>query len=163
MLQVTLYKNKRLRLYKTKSKVTHRILYIYIYIWRCAHTHTHTHTHTYTHTHMPHIIQHTSHTHTHTQNHAHNVTPRWLVKTQKLLLLKWLVCLSCLMLMWGGGEVRLFFFHYKIYTCDLILLPFSSTVSLSVHVFSCDCNWYWCLFCFCCPIQHTMFRGSVWL
>ena len=44
-----------------------------------------------------------------------------------------------------------------------ILLLFSSTVSLSAHVFSCDWNWYWCLFCFCCHIQRTMFGGSVWL
>ena len=49
------------------------------------------------------------------------------------------------------------------YTCDFIFLPFSFTVSLSVHVFSCDCNWYWCLYCFCCNIQHTIFGGSVWL
>ena len=24
-------------------------------------------------------------------------------------------------------------------------------------------SWHWCLFCFCCHIQHTMFGGSVWL
>ena len=103
-----------------------------------------------------------------------------------LLLLKWLVFLSCLMLMCvcvggGGGGGRQnnvftllkrlllffllfsFFFSFFHYTYDLIFLPFSSTVSLSVHVFSCDWNWYWCLYCFCCHIQHTMFGGSVWL
>ena len=31
------------------------------------------------------------------------------------------------------------------------------------YLISCDWNWYWCLFCFCCHIQHTMFGGSVWL
>ena len=35
-------------------------------------------------------------------------------------------------------------------------------MSVSVHVL-CDCNRYWCLFCFCCHIQHTMSGGSVWL
>ena len=41
------------------------------------------------------------------------------------------------------------------------LLPFSFTVrgSGSVHVFSCDCMWNWCLFRSCCYIQHTMFGG----
>ena len=75
--------------------------------------------------------------------------------------------------MWGGGEAkqRIYFLKTAIYiykknlhyTYDFILLPFSSTVSLSVHVFSCDWNWYWRLFCFCCHIQHTMFGGSVLL
>ena len=84
-------------------------------------------------------------------------------------LLKWLVCLSCLMLMCvcvcvggGGGGLKEFIYFIKMakygavlflfaflfaflflflhYTCDFILLPFSFTVSLSVHVFSCDCN-----------------------
>ena len=32
------------------------------------------------------------------------------------------------------------FFVCVHYTCDFILLPFSFTMSLSVHVFSCDCN-----------------------
>ena len=50
----------------------------------------------------------------------------------------------------GGNKVftllkRLFvyiFFSFFLlhYTYDFILLPFSSTVSLSVHVFSCDWN-----------------------
>ena len=41
--------------------------------------------------------------------------------------------------------------------------PYGLSGTGSVHVFSCDWNWYWCLFCFCCHIQHTMFGGSVWL
>ena len=50
----------------------------------------------------------------------------------------------------GGGERRnnvftllkrlLFFNIYFHYTYDFILLPFSSIVSLSVHVFLCDWN-----------------------
>ena len=51
---------------------------------------------------------------------------------------------------WGGGGgernnvftllKRLFKKKNAHYTYDLILLPFSSTVSLSVHDFSCDWN-----------------------
>ena len=52
---------------------------------------------------------------------------------------------------WGGGAggdqnniftllKRLFIYFLIHYTFDFILLPFSSTVSLSVHVFSCDWN-----------------------
>ena len=47
----------------------------------------------------------------------------------------------------GGGEITyfiktaiLYIFFLLHYTYDFILLPFSSSVSLSVHVFSCDCS-----------------------